>query len=246
MRITLRLLASVKLGAGRYLEPGSPTGLTGLFTHPSPRSSLLYLYSSTIDKLQSLPEHSVYRQATEALTRQRLRIIDGIRPAGWEEWAKRAEEKVQKHPEIFQPGKSRHVLGVAGGRGFVETHEQEDDELDREWDDEENNATLEGTRVSEEGRMNARMATKERPDQGDPVQWEPEPPLDVSQIQEAENQIGAGLIEEVIQVAEGELKLLDVMLQSKAWEDLEEKPPAGQWEYFDRARHTGETQAPPT
>ncbi len=32
-----------------------------------------------------------------------------------------------------------------------------------------------------------------------------------------ENQIAAGLIEEVIQVAEGELKLVDVMLESKAY-----------------------------
>jgi NADH dehydrogenase (ubiquinone) 1 alpha subcomplex subunit 5 len=31
-----------------------------------------------------------------------------------------------------------------------------------------------------------------------------------------ENKIGAGLIEEVIVVAEGELKLVDVMLKSKA------------------------------
>lgn len=30
-----------------------------------------------------------------------------------------------------------------------------------------------------------------------------------------ENQIGAGLIEEVIEVAEGELKLVDIMLQAK-------------------------------
>lgn len=30
-----------------------------------------------------------------------------------------------------------------------------------------------------------------------------------------ENQIGAGLIEEVIQVAEGELKLVNVMIESK-------------------------------
>ena len=30
-----------------------------------------------------------------------------------------------------------------------------------------------------------------------------------------ENKIGAGLIEEVIQVAEGELKLAEVMLQAK-------------------------------
>lgn len=80
-----------------------------------------------------------------------------------------------------------------------------------------------------------------------------------------ENQIAAGLIEEVIQVAEGELKLLDTMLEAKVyvlphrlspllgipfdaryrWEELEEKPPQGQWEYFGRDQHTPGTQEPP-
>lgn len=41
--------------------------------------------------------------------------------------------------------------------------------------------------------------------------------LTIGRIEEVENKIGAGLIEEVIQVAEGELKLTDVMLQSKAY-----------------------------
>lgn len=36
-------------------------------------------------------------------------------------------------------------------------------------------------------------------------------------IEEIENKIGAGLIEEVIQVAEGELKLVDVMLNAKVY-----------------------------
>lgn len=35
-------------------------------------------------------------------------------------------------------------------------------------------------------------------------------------VSEIENQIGAGLIEEVIQVAEGELKLVDHMYKSEA------------------------------
>ncbi len=34
-------------------------------------------------------------------------------------------------------------------------------------------------------------------------------------ISELEHKIGAGLIEEVIQVAEGEVKLVDVMLKAK-------------------------------
>ena len=36
-------------------------------------------------------------------------------------------------------------------------------------------------------------------------------------VNEMENQIGAGLFEEVIQVAEGELKLVDTMLESKVY-----------------------------
>jgi NADH dehydrogenase (ubiquinone) 1 alpha subcomplex subunit 5 len=68
-----------------------------------------------------------------------------------------------------------------------------------------------------------------------------------------ETKIGAGLIEEVIQVAEGELNLVHSMKQSQvcvqyhlwpcekksadkdhSWEDLEDKPVEGQWEYFER------------
>lgn len=36
-----------------------------------------------------------------------------------------------------------------------------------------------------------------------------------SRISELENKIGAGLIEEVVQVAEGELKLVDTMVKAK-------------------------------
>ena len=180
MRFTLRLLANVKPGAGRYLEPGNPTGLTGLMTHPSPRSTLLYLYSATLDKLQKLPDHSVYRQSTEALTRHRMRILENIKPAGWEEWAKKAQEKVDQHPEIFRKGGSRHVFGEAGGNAFIETVDQHVND-DLEWDGERGSATLEGTRSSKEGMVNARMAQLATPDLGDPVEWEPEPPLEASQ-----------------------------------------------------------------
>ena len=83
-------------------------------------------------------------------------------------------------------------------------------------------------------------------------------------VSELENQIGAGLIEEVIQVAEGELALVDTMLEAKVyvlliphtrttkltsshrWEELQEKSPAGQWDYFARDQHTPGTQEPPT
>lgn len=38
----------------------------------------------------------------------------------------------------------------------------------------------------------------------------------MSRIEDIENKIGGGLIEEVIQVAQGELKLADTMIESKA------------------------------
>ena len=36
-------------------------------------------------------------------------------------------------------------------------------------------------------------------------------------VEELESKIGAGLIEEVIQVAEGELKLVDTMIKAKVY-----------------------------
>ena len=42
----------------------------------------------------------------------------------------------------------------------------------------------------------------------------------VCRISEAETRIGAGLIEEVIQVAEGEMKLIDTMMENKVYVSL--------------------------
>jgi NADH dehydrogenase (ubiquinone) 1 alpha subcomplex subunit 5 len=62
-------------------------------------------------------------------------------------------------------------------------------------------------------------------------------------ISDLESRLGAGLIEEVIQVAEGEHKLVETMVQAKVWEPLEEQAPEGQWSYFERMTHTS-TQKP--
>lgn len=79
--------------------------------------------------------------------------------------------------------------------------------------------------------------------------------MELNRIEELETKIGAGLIEEVVQVAEGELRLIDTMVKAKvyvtpfitplefipianvdgySWEDLEEKPVEGQWAAFER------------
>jgi NADH dehydrogenase (ubiquinone) 1 alpha subcomplex subunit 5 len=97
MRATSRLLVTAK-----YLTPGAPTGLTGVFTHSAPRTTLLYLYNSTLDKLKKFPDHSVYRQSVEALTKHRLSIVESVKPAGLEEWQTRVRPIVDAHPQAFR------------------------------------------------------------------------------------------------------------------------------------------------
>ncbi|RAL59717.1 hypothetical protein DID88_000349 [Monilinia fructigena] len=173
MRRTLRQFAAVK--PARYLEPNTPTGLTGLNTHRSPRSALLYLYSST---------------------------LDNVVPVGYEEWAAKAKETMAAHPEVFSTPEGgihsmkegRYVKVNAGGKVFVQT------KIDKE------------------------------------VDWK---------LRRSRIKIGAGLIEEVIQVAEGELTLTNVLLKARVWEDLGEAC-EGQWTYFKRDTATPTTQSPPS
>ena len=172
MKATIRLLAAVK--PGRYLEAGNPTGLTGLFNHPAPRSTLLYLYGSTLDKLKAFPEHSVYRQSTEALTNHRRAIIESIKPEGYEEWSKRAAEKLEQHPEAFRPG-GKHQYMTAGGETYVTTGEEKS-EGNQEF------TSLEGPRTQEEKAAEARLLQRNRrKDEPETIEWEPEPPLEASQ-----------------------------------------------------------------
>jgi NADH dehydrogenase (ubiquinone) 1 alpha subcomplex subunit 5 len=95
----------VNQSASRTLQPGAPTGLTGLPTHPAPRSTLIYLYSSTLSKLQQIPESSVYRQATEALTKKRLDIIKSVKPAGYDTWNDRMQFRLHEIEDHYGRGK---------------------------------------------------------------------------------------------------------------------------------------------
>jgi NADH dehydrogenase (ubiquinone) 1 alpha subcomplex subunit 5 len=97
MRSSTRLFAQV----AKYLEPNTPTGLTGLVTHPSPRPALIYTYRQTLEKLQQLPTSSVYRQSVENLTKHRLAIIESEVPEGYDAWKERITAQVGKSPEAF-------------------------------------------------------------------------------------------------------------------------------------------------
>ncbi|KAI0486009.1 ETC complex I subunit conserved region-domain-containing protein [Xylaria cf. heliscus] len=242
MRRTLRLLADVK--PARYLEAGNPTGLTGLYTHSSPRSSLLFLYSHTLEKLQKFPESSLYRKSVEAQTKHRMAIVEAAEPPGYKEWAERAQKIIEENPDEFDIATRAKVDGakaitvVSGDSVFVHrTDPQEKDIRTLEWDGEHDvGEGEEGLRGAEEREDPHFASVLERKPLSLPNQlkWEPEPQMTADQVEEIENKIGAGLIEEVVQMAESELKLIDVLYEAKVWESLEEQPPAGQWEYFER------------
>ena len=52
------------------------TGITGLDPIKDPKPILAALYQETLETLSSMPAESVYRRATEALTRQRASIVE--------------------------------------------------------------------------------------------------------------------------------------------------------------------------
>jgi NADH dehydrogenase (ubiquinone) 1 alpha subcomplex subunit 5 len=144
MRAAARLFASVK--PGQFLEAGAPTGLTGLLTHASPRSTLLYHYTSTLDKLKQIPESSVYRQSTEALTKHRLQIVEQSKPAGWDQWQEKIKMQVGEDPGLVS------VLEHSTGQTLVLPSQQEVDERSpaAEWDGEVVQSFPEGIRSAKE------------------------------------------------------------------------------------------------
>jgi len=215
MRPALRLLATAARNT-QFLEAGTPTGLTGLFTHAAPRSTLLYTYSTTLEKLKQFPESSVYRQSVEALTKHRMSIIERVKPTGLDEWQRRVQKTIDEHPEAFR----KIPLSTTGGNkefNIVWKASAAEGMKTAEWDDEYvGRPMLEGPRSEEEQAKQWQALGR------DPVEEhrlvpriEPEPSLSAEQILEVEGEIGAGLIEEVIQVAEGELVLVGRLGEAK-------------------------------
>lgn len=187
MRRTIRQLAAVK--PSRYLEPGTPTGLTGLFTHSSPRSTLLYLYSNTLDKLRAFPESSLYRQSTEALTKHRISIVSAVVPEGHKEWAERTKKIIKDHPEVFNTpeGSVPHdaenmVKEVFQGKEFVTLQVEPEVAGGREWDGEEGGAELEGVRNEAERASQSDLGMERPGREAKTVNLEPEPALTADQL----------------------------------------------------------------
>lgn len=181
MRPTARVFA-------RYLEAGTPTGLTGLWTHSTPRSTLLYLYGSTLNKLQALPETSMYRQSVEAVTKHRMSLVEQTSPPGYEQWAVKAKELVAKNAAQFRVASGRidgsEVRTVKfGDKVFVvgRKHEEIDERLE-EWDGEaDEGAELEGIRTAEERKDQVIWAERKPLEDHEQVEWEDEPQLTAEQ-----------------------------------------------------------------
>jgi NADH dehydrogenase (ubiquinone) 1 alpha subcomplex subunit 5 len=181
MRPTARVFA-------RYLEAGTPTGLTGLWTHSTPRSTLLYLYGTTLSKLQALPETSMYRQSVEAVTKHRMGLVEKIVPPGYDEWAVKAKELVNKNAAQFRVASGRidgsEVRTVKlGDKIFVVGRRHEDvDERLEEWDGEaDEGAELEGIRTAKEREDQVVWAERKPLEDHEQVEWEDEPQLTADQ-----------------------------------------------------------------
>jgi NADH dehydrogenase (ubiquinone) 1 alpha subcomplex subunit 5 len=100
MRSSARLFATAK-SAARYLEPNSPTGLTGLPTHPAPRPALIYNYRQTLTRLAQINASSVYRQATENLIKQRLQIVEDTIPEGFDAYVEKVKKQIEARPDAY-------------------------------------------------------------------------------------------------------------------------------------------------
>lgn len=183
MKATTRLFAVVTK-KGNYLNAYTPTGLTGVVTHPAPRPHLMYMYNNTLDKLKQLPESSVYRQSVEALTRHRLAIVESQVPAGLEEWRTRVQAQIDANPQVFGPMGHAYKDKI-GGKGYVISRRLENlDDRVEEWDGDRTVQRGEGPRAPEERLSQNLDLGNNRPlsdFQRSDVELEDEPPLSVEQ-----------------------------------------------------------------
>ena len=108
-----------------------------------------------------------------------------MKPEGYEEWSKRAREKLEAHPELFQRQASSDAgMSIHDGRIAITTDTApEIDEREVEWDGERIVATPEGVRTSDE-RAHQRFLGSGKPSLGPndkAITWESEPLLEATQ-----------------------------------------------------------------
>ncbi|KAF3924668.1 hypothetical protein AA313_de0205319 [Arthrobotrys entomopaga] len=216
MRPAVRLFQVARAAAATTTKNGAPrlaafhpTGIAGLPTHPNPRPTILNVYNATLKKLSELPEESAYRTATEAIVKHRKRIVEEQIPVGFDVYCKERERRGLDSPPKYDDG--------------VEEIEVTKDEIlafTGQWEDSQPDdfpfVELEQWRKDEikKAKINKWVEThkKKAPDYEGLA---PEPDLTADQVEAIEQQIGSGLLEEIIVQAYDEYKLVDVMAQSK-------------------------------
>ncbi|KAI0361668.1 NADH2 dehydrogenase [Trametes cingulata] len=77
------------------------TGITGLRVHHDPLPELKKTYEATLQTLSAIPQSSVYRQGTEALTLHKLKVVE------------KANGNVAAVEEVLDEGQIEEVLDVA-------------------------------------------------------------------------------------------------------------------------------------
>ncbi|EPS35430.1 hypothetical protein H072_11179 [Dactylellina haptotyla CBS 200.50] len=234
MRPAVRLLQSAKAATTKTtprLFPFHPTGIAGLPTHPNPRPTLLNVYNATLKKLSELPEESAYRTATEAIVKHRKRVVEEQIPAGFDVWCQDRQKRGLDSQPQYDDGveavdvSKDQILALTGNWEDSQSDDHEFVELE-DWRKDE----IKKARINE-------WVEKHKKKAPDYEGFLPEPDLSAEQVIAIEEQIGTGLVEEIIVQAYEEYKLVEVMTESKPWEPLMEAPIEGQWTYFEREKN---------
>lgn len=90
------------------------TNIAGIDVHPAPLTALQKTYDSTLSLLKTLPEDSVYRQATSAVTQHRLNILSQItRQEAKEGRPVDNEEAIQEFESQVDEGLAEELLNQA-------------------------------------------------------------------------------------------------------------------------------------
>ncbi|TGZ83291.1 hypothetical protein EX30DRAFT_339489 [Ascodesmis nigricans] len=200
----------------------TPTGVTGVLTHPHPRPTLLAVYNETLKVLSQLPSHSVYRKSAENLTKHRLAIVEAAKPPGFDEYASHYGDKPVPIEDVGLWMKEAlwHFLKNTPDAG----HKLWIEHQIRRWDP---IPMPEGL----EQKVPKAEATKPEDLEYNVVL---EPDMTAEQVTDVENKIQDGLIEDIIESGWNELVCAKTMLKEKVWEPLEVAPEKGQWEAFER------------
>ena len=198
----------------------------------------MWLYNATLARLSAFPENSVYRQSTEALTRQRLRTVASVEPAGFQEYKDRIGNLLGQ-----SSGHTKQLIQqIIDGKGYEPIAGQDPDEREVRWNGERVEARTEGPATARDletmPRLDEAESKREEVEESQPeIEHEPQLTAEqwvssqwasemkrrnilltqVTRVSDLERQLSAGLIEEVVEVAKGELDLVDSMKKARMY-----------------------------